>query len=212
MPSTQIVILYNETETLLKGESLDLLAERGVLKAVDAVEESLSQLNFTPIRLPIKERSFSFLNRLRQLKPSLVFNLCEGLYGESELEATIPGMLEILQIPYTGNRALTLSLCLRKDFCKSILARHRVPTARFQIMRHLQEPLARSLTFPLIVKPSKEDASLGITNASVVYNESELSTQVGYIWERYQQPALVEEFIDGREFNISILGDDPPEV
>jgi len=114
-------------------------------------------------------------------------------------------MLDILEIPYTGGNYLTLALTLRKDMVKKILTYHNLPTPKFKLFETGDETL--DLGFPLIVKPANEDASIGIKDESVVYNEDKLRERVKYVIGEYEQPALVEEFIDGREFNVGVIGD-----
>lgn len=142
----------------------------------------------------------------------LVFNLCDdGFFSNPELEPHLPAMLDVLNIPYTGGGYFTLALTLKKDIVKKILAYHALPTPRFQVFETGDENL-RELNFPLIVKPIHEDASIGIKDESVVYNEEKLRERVKYVIKEYKQSALVEEFIDGREFNVGVLGDKEKEI
>jgi D-alanine-D-alanine ligase len=137
----------------------------------------------------------------------LVFNLCDdGFYSDPELEPHLPAMLDVLEIPYTGGSYLTLALTLKKDAVKKILMHHNLPTPRFQMFKKGDEKLV-DLEFPLIVKPAREDASIGIKDESVVNDEEKLRERVKHIIKEYKQPALVEEFIDGREFNVGVVGD-----
>jgi len=137
----------------------------------------------------------------------LVFNLCDdGFYSNPELEPHLPAMLDVLEIPYTGGNYFTLALTLKKDTVKKILLYHNLPTPRFQVFETGDEKL-EELNFPLIVKPIHEDASIGIKDDSVVSDEEKLRERIKYVIKEYKQPALVEEFIDGREFNVGILGD-----
>ncbi len=142
----------------------------------------------------------------------LIFNLCDdGFFSDSDLEPHLPAMLDILEIPYTGGDYLTLALTLKKATVKKILLHHKLPTPKFQVFKKSDEEI-KDLKFPLIVKPTQEDASIGIKDESVVYNEEESKKRVAQVIKEYKQPALVEEFIEGREFNIGILGDKEKEV
>jgi D-alanine-D-alanine ligase len=137
----------------------------------------------------------------------LIFNLCDdGFFSDPDLEPHVVAMLDVLEIPYTGGDYLTLALTLNKATVKKILTYHNFPTPKFQIFETGDEKL--ELSFPLIVKPLQEDASIGIKDDSVVYNEDKLRERVKYVIKEYEQPALVEQFIDGREFNVGVLGDD----
>ena len=143
--------------------------------------------------------------RLRDGRPDIVFNMSEGMHGVSR-EAQIPAMLDFLQIPYTGSDPLTLAICLDKARTKEILAQNQIPTPRFTTIENIQQLSNIHLTFPCIVKPLHEGSSKGIFNASVVRDRKELERQVEVVLTQYHQPALVEEFLDGREFTVAMLG------
>jgi D-alanine-D-alanine ligase len=115
-------------------------------------------------------------------------------------------MLELLNIPYTGSGPLTLATCINKVRVKEILMHHGILTPNYQVFYSRNKKLDPELKFPLIVKPVCMDNSIGITNDSVVNNEEELRSRVGYILRTYDQPALVEEFIDGKEITVGVLG------
>ncbi|MGL4423401.1 MAG: ATP-grasp domain-containing protein, partial [Gemmataceae bacterium] len=125
-------------------------------------------------------------------------------------EAFVSGILELLRIPFTGSTTQPLILARSKPLTKALLAGSGVPTARFRSIDQLPVP-ALDLSWPLIVKPAKEDASVGIEQASVVMNQTELEARVATIGERYGWPVLVEQFITGREFNVAVWdrGDGP---
>jgi len=141
-----------------------------------------------------------------------VFNLCDdGFYSDPELEPHVVAMLDILELEYTGGDYFTLALTLKKDMVKDILIQNGLPTPKFQVFSSGDETLS-NLEFPLIVKPLQEDASIGIKDESVVKNEEELRDRVKHVIKEYDQAALVEEFIDGREFNVGIIGDKEKEI
>jgi len=148
--------------------------------------------------------------KLRKDKPNidLIFNLCDdGFFSNPELEPHLPAILDILGIPYTGSNYLSLSLCLDKARAKGILSYHNIPTPKFQVFDKSDKVVNKHMAFPLIVKPVHEDASIGIRDESVVYNENELRKRVTFVIKEFNQAALAEEFIDGREFNVGIIGD-----
>jgi D-alanine-D-alanine ligase len=140
-----------------------------------------------------------------QADVDLIFNIAEGVEGRNR-EAQVPALCELLGIPYTGSDSATLAIALDKALCKKVLSQHGVPTPKFQVMETGRERLDQELKFPLIVKPNAEGSSKGIGTASVVDNEEELRVKVASIIDRYRQPALVEEYIHGREFTIGLLG------
>lgn len=143
--------------------------------------------------------------KLEQEKPDIVFNLSSGVEGESR-QSQIPAILEMLGIPYTGSGTLAHSLALNKGMAKQIFLQNGVPTANFQIFSGPEEELRPDMQFPLIVKPSAEGSGMGIHRDSLVYNNEDLYRVVGDRLKEYAEDILVEEFIDGREFTVGIIG------
>lgn len=141
---------------------------------------------------------------LETLAPSCVFNLCESLGGDARLETVLPTVLDLLGIAYTGSCAEALSAALYKDRVKARLIQAGVPTPDWVLMDRPDAPC--DLPYPLFVKPSREDGSAGISSRSVVHNEQELRTRVDELISTFKAPCLVEQFIDGREFNVALLG------
>jgi D-alanine-D-alanine ligase len=146
---------------------------------------------------------------LRTSGVDLVFNIAEGIRGEDR-EAQIPAMLEMLGIPYTGSGPLSLALCLHKGKAKEVLAWHGIPTPAFQVVTDPHEPLADVLRFPLIVKLLHEGSSMGLSYSSVVESPQALADRIAYLRRMYKQPVLVEQFIEGAEFTVPVLGNAPP--
>lgn len=153
----------------------------------------------------VNERVFE---KLRKAKPDAAFNVCERFNGSSLFEPHVASMLELLGIPYTGSGPLALATCINKPMVKAILMHHEVPTPPYQVFYSPYRKLDPELKFPLIVKPASMDNSIGITKEAVALNEKEMRRRVIYILERYNQPALAEEFVAGREFTIGIIGND----
>jgi len=118
----------------------------------------------------------------------------------------VPAILEKLQIPYTGSKVLCLALGLDKPMTKRVLTYHDLPTPDFQTFERVDEPLDEKMKFPLFVKPSREGTGMGVSARSIVNNEEEMREQVRLIIERYQQAALVETFIEGREITVGMVG------
>ena len=145
--------------------------------------------------------------RLKRLKPHLVFNFAERVFGPNR-ESHIPTVCEMLDIPYTGSDPLTLGLCLDKSRTKEILSYHRIPNPAFWIVESAA-CLPREIRLPAIVKPLFEGSSKGIKNNSVVRTQGDLYERVAEIIRLYDQPAIVERFIGGREFTIGVLGNYP---
>ncbi|MDY6849533.1 MAG: ATP-grasp domain-containing protein [Thermodesulfobacteriota bacterium] len=178
----------------------DLYAEWDDIHTINAVAGALrSRHNVTLV-----EADLDAFERCRLLRPDLVFNIAEGLHGVSR-EAQIPAMLDMLGLPYTGSDPLTLGLCLDKRRTKEILAHHRVATPRFVVASSMVEIPAR-FSYPAMVKPTLEGSSKGVTDRALVRNRRELVRQVQWVLETYRQPALIEEFLPGREFTVAMLG------
>jgi D-alanine-D-alanine ligase len=142
---------------------------------------------------------------LREERPDICFNIAEGLGGDAR-EAQVPALLEMLRIPYTGSRVLANGISLDKTLTKRIWRDRRLPVAPFQEFAIGDEPLRTDLEFPLFVKPAREGTGMGVDMNAIVNNEKELRERAEYIINTYQQPALVETFLPGREFTVGILG------
>lgn len=181
--------------------SIDLYAEWDTFDTIDAVRSALAEVH----DVAMIEATEDAYESLRAERPDIVFNITEGLYGVSR-EAQVPAMLEMLQIPYTGSDPLTLASCLDKSRAKEILAYHHVATPSFSVISSLADLKQAEVPFPAMVKPLHEGSSKGIFNASLVANRAELEVQVARIIETYNEPALVEEYVTGREFTVAILG------
>ena len=138
----------------------------------------------------------------------LVFNIAEGTHG-AHRESQVPAILEALGVPCTGSNSVTLALALDKAKTKQILAFERIPTPRWQLFPTPETPLTQPLRFPLFVKPNREGSAKGIWRESVVHDETGLRRQVAHVYERYRQEVLVEEFVEGLELTVGVLGEHP---
>jgi D-alanine-D-alanine ligase len=148
---------------------------------------------------------------IREVRPDICFNICEGHFGDSR-EAHVPAILEMLRIPYTGSKVLTLALALDKPMTKRVLAFHGLPTPPFQVFERSDEPLDASLAFPLFVKPSRQGTGMGISAESIVHDEPELRSRVAKLLDAYLEPILVERFIAGPDITVGIVGNLVPPV
>jgi len=139
--------------------------------------------------------------------PDLVFNLTEQFCGDRRLDKNIAGLLELLEIPFTGAGPVGLMLARDKRLCKQILTLHRIRVPHFvslPLNRKIHVP--KKLPYPMVVKPAFEDSSEGLSNASVVNGPAALIERATFIHERWQQPVIAEEFIEGRELYVSVIG------
>jgi len=148
------------------------------------------------------------LPRLMVRAYDIVFNIAEGMRGASR-EAQFPAVMEMLGIAYTGSGPLTLATALDKARTKEVLQHHGIPVARFTTSSDTQAMLAGLLPgseFPVVVKPLSEGSSKGVKNSSFAKNNAELRAEIGRIASDYDQPAIIEEFLPGREFTVAVLG------
>ncbi len=176
----------------------DLDSEKTINALVNAIRAGGNSCEFL-------EGNLSLVDSLQKFKPDICFNICEGHFGDAR-EAHVPALLEMLRIPYTGSRVLTLALALDKPMTKRVLAYHDLPTPPFQTFERVDEPLSTDMNYPLFVKPSREGTGMGVSGRSIVRDEDELREQVDFILKRYKQPALVEGYIEGREVTLGVVG------
>ena len=152
-----------------------------------------------------------FAHRVSAADVDMVFNIAEGVRGRGR-ESQVPSILELLDIPYTGSDPSCLCMTLDKGLAKRIVAHAGVPTPKWILMSTGRERLPKDFHFPMMVKPLAEGSSKGVGRTSVVETEIALRTVVGEMARRYGQPALVEEFVGGREFTVGLLGEKVPKV
>ena len=195
-----------------KSNYLVDMSEVGVIEEREQVEKALQNKGYRTSLFNIDGDIKRLINFIEIQKPDLIFNLCESLMGESLHEMHVAGIYELMNVPYTGAATLALGSCLNKVRTKEILRAHGIPTAKHIISANVETchiDNAR-MRFPFIVKPIHEDASIGIENSSVVYDMQSLQKQVAYILKAFDEPALVEEYIEGRELNVAIIGNGHP--
>jgi D-alanine-D-alanine ligase len=144
---------------------------------------------------------------LTENKPDIVFNLTEQFGGDRRFDKNIAALLELLAIPFTGTGATGLMLARDKSLCKELLSLHKIRVPNFiSLPCGRKTRIPKMLRYPFVVKPAFEDSSEGISNVSLVYNETSLQERAQFIHERWEQPAIAEEYIEGRELYVTILG------
>ena len=203
----KIGLVYNARPTGYDRNDPDLEKhiEGDEWKTTEATGKAVESNGHNVEYFPVDE---SVYERLRAAKPhlDLVFNLAEGLSQGSDREAHIPMICEILGLPYTGPGPLSSALILNKSRAKEIWRANGVKTADSQLFTSPSTKLTKSLSYPLIVKPSNEGSGIGIKSNSIVKNAHELKSSVKLIVEEYRQPALVETYLPGREFTVALVG------
>ncbi len=171
------------------------------------VIETLRELGHEVSVLGLAEDIPAVVTALTDRRPDIVFNLTEQFGGDRRYDKNIAGLLELLGIPFTGSGAMGLMLCRDKRLCKQLLSHHRIQVPGFAslpIGRAVRVP--KSLRFPLVVKPAFEDSSEGISNASLVSTLAALEERTRFVHERWGQPVIAEEYIEGRELYVAVLG------
>jgi D-alanine-D-alanine ligase len=201
------------SNTSVIGNVIDL-SEMGVIEEREKMQEALQQKGYRTSLFNINGDIKKLIKFLEETRIDLIFNLCESLRGQAINEMHVAGVFELMNIPYTGAAPLALGTCLNKVRTKVILDAHGISTARHALYKRAEEINLDDLrlSFPMIVKPSREDASVGIENSSVVHDIESLRQRVAFIVTTYNQPALVEEYIEGRELNVAIIGNERPMV
>jgi D-alanine-D-alanine ligase len=219
-----VVVLYNfhgeDEYERLKGvdpKTLDFVPEyeievSTVLEEYKAVASGLRRVGYKARAVNIHEDLGKLERLLRRNPPDVIFNLVEFIHDDAELEPAVAALYELHQVAYTGSPPLALSLCHKKGLTKQILLQNGVPTPKFALLDEPHLPKRPKLHFPMIVKPAREDASSGVEEGSVVYDGEQLQRRLDYVDHEFGTPILVEEFIDGPELHVSLLGNDPPEV
>jgi D-alanine-D-alanine ligase len=179
---------------------------------LDQLDSALRASGHTCQRLAVDDAVQPLIDSLTKETPDLVFNLAESFRGKSALESNVAALLNLLDLRYTGSSPAGLILAGDKVLTKKVLAFHGIQSAKFATVYRGQVDWAGDINFPLLVKPPQEDASLGITQKSIVNNVKELLDVMGGTQQEYQSPVLVEEFIEGREFYVGVLGNSKVEA
>ncbi len=214
MEQYDCIVLYNTPKfSEREGSDERIYPSYIVREDVGAVEGSLRKSGYRPFVLAIDYFSKDLIEKIIEISPKFIFNLCEEIGERCELEICVAGLLELLEIPYTGSTPSALGLALNKFHVKQILRSAGIPTPRGYVLEQGQAFIfPRGMRYPVIAKPLHEDASLGVNSKSVCHTEEQLRKQILYIHEIYKQEALVETYLDGREFNVSVMGGRDPEV
>ncbi len=173
---------------------------------LDQLDAALAANGHTTRRLAVDDAVQPLIDELTKEQPELVFNLAESFRGKSALESNVAALLNLLDLRYTGSSPAGLILAGDKTLTKKVLAFHGILSAKFATMYRGQVDWSADIKFPLLVKPPQEDASLGITQKSIVNDVKELLDVISSTQQEYQSPVLVEEFIDGREFYVGVIG------
>lgn len=199
----KIAVLHRELDCRFKDNFPRDIEGREDDTYVEEILGALRKRGHEAFPFTVREEA---LQELKDLDCDLAFNLVEeGLNNNSSLEPHLPAILDVYGIPYTGGDFLSIALTADKARTKEILTFHRIPTPAFQLFETHRDEVRADLRFPLIVKPLREDAGIGIFLDSVVRDRKALLRQVRKVLRIYHQPALVEEYIHGRELSVAVF-------
>ncbi len=180
----------------------DAGAEFDRIETIQAIRSAIESDGHVTSFLPANS---NLPDRLKEFYPDICFNIAEGLGGDAR-EAQVPALLELMNVPYTASRVLANAIALDKTMTKRIWRDAGLPTAAFQQFDTGDEPLSPHLQYPMFVKPAREGTGMGMDGDSIVYNERQLRRRVRKLIKTYHQPALVEDYLPGREFTVGVLG------
>jgi D-alanine-D-alanine ligase len=169
---------------------------------IDAIHAAIASHGHDVVGL---EADRALPSALASTEVDVVFNIAEGK-GSRGREAQVPALLELLGIPYTGSDAVTLGITLDKPLASTVVRAAGVATPNGFVLAHGQDSLPAELRFPMVVKPAHEGSSKGISSDSIVFDEASLRSQAAAVATRYMQPVLCEEYVQGREVTVGLLG------
>jgi D-alanine-D-alanine ligase len=205
----KVLLLFDVPEAFARGHDYKVeLTDRENWATEGDVRRALVESGHEVRLLGLYDDVQPLLDEVKENKPDLIFNLVEVFHDTTHWDKNIVALIEMLGIPHTGASSATLFLCNDKATCKKILRFHRVRTPRFHTFyRGGLVWLPATVKFPCIVKPLTEEASRGISQASVVDDQDQLAERVKMIHERMGLDAIAEEYIEGRELYVSVIGD-----
>lgn len=203
-------------DTLVSGWEHDQFKEEMEAEIPEAeyeVAEALIEKGHDVFLIGFRENLRRLLDQLEEFEPDLVFNACESFMGKARYDYAVTALLEMKGYRYTGSPPESLLLARDKATSKKILTYHGIRVPRFQVYALGEEVKApEAIDFPLIVKPTHEDASVGIAQSSVVSSADELAERVAFIHRSFKQSAIAEQLVDGREFYVGVIGNRKPEL
>jgi len=219
----KVLLLYNEASPELYKKPIEakpvmnfkpyfIMDKMTPMDEFEFMAKKLKKAGLDAYCFNLKDDIYSFLDLVKHNKPDVIFNFAEIFKEQPRLEMNLVGLYELLGIPYTGAPALALANCQNKFLTKKLLNFHGIKTPKFWMFERNDFDLNFDFKFPLIVKPAYEDASVGIENDSIVNDVDSLRSRISFVFKQFNQSAVVEEYIEGREFNVSVMGDLDPVV
>ena len=219
----KVAVLYNESNpdiylsNKIEAKDLDFtpyfdLPNFNPVEEYQDLADRLIKLGYDAYALNVTDDINILMESLKKEKPDVVFNFIELFKDDPRLEMNICGLFELMGIPYTGAPPIGLANCQSKYLTKKILAAVGVKVPNHFYVNEMPFTIPDNMKYPMIVKPAYEDGSVGIENDSIVFDEDALKKRVEYVFTEFNQHVLVDEYIDGRELNVSVFGDKEPEV
>jgi len=199
--SYSVGIAYNLKQEK-EGELEDEQAEYDSINTIRAISAAIQKTGCKTVFL---EAGVNFPEIIKKANVDFVFNIAEGKGGRGR-EAQVPSILNLYSIPYTGSDETTLCIALDKGIAKKIVKSHGIKTPVFFIWENNETGIPRNLRFPVIIKPASEGSSKGILGTMLAKDKTGLKKLLAEKWVRYRQPLMVEEYINGREFTVGIIG------
>jgi len=214
----KVTILYNTFEGYEEYPGADIEAsldpgkkKRKKKTDIEAITEALASLGHEPSTFAIDGRPQT-LTTLARSSADLHFNLVESYAGDDTMEMHFAAFLDLVGKRYTGTGPQGSCLAMDKTIAKKLIRYHDIDTPYSMVMNKGRVEHAQDIRFPVIVKPAAEDASKGIDAASVVHSLKDLFERIAYVQDEFDSPALIEEYIEGREIYAAVLGNDKPEA
>lgn len=207
MKSLKIILLFDLSVKLTQDEYSDHWNTPD-WKTEKDVKNTLSKLGHEVMPIGLYDDIEPFLKLVKEEKPDLVFNLSEAFKGNRDLEPNIAALMQLMQIPFTGAGPMSLQLCKDKGLTKIILAHHQIKTPQFIIVKKGMSADFKNFPFPAFVKPLHLESSEGISQVSYAATVKEAQSRIEYIHDKLDVDVIVEEFIDGREIYVSVLGNE----
>jgi D-alanine-D-alanine ligase len=205
--SKKIAVLFDMSVPPPESGDYSEILENHGWESERAILKTLNELGYESFPLGVFDNIQKLILDLNQIQPSIVFNLTEAFQNKRSFEPHIASLLELLQIAYTGARPLALSLCQDKSLSKKILAHHHIRVPKW-LISSVSRPVRslKNFAYPAFVKPANEEGSEGISQDSFVENEKDCLARIHFLHERFQADVMVEEFINGREFYMGVMG------
>ena len=211
MEKLKVTILYDAVEDRVKAE--DAAAGEAPPPLVgEQIEAALRERGHEVRRLAATGTALDLARQIQQDDADIIVNVCESFHGEGDQEQNVAALLELAGKTFTGSGSLGLALAQDKGLTKKLLAFHGIATPKFAVIENGAADHVDDIDFPMFVKPANADASIGIDNGSLVRSVKELMERISYVATEFDAPALVEEFIDGRELFVGVLDGHKPEA